>query len=80
MGERNQYPNEGEVSLAVVEGNLVEINNLGRQFESLNPDKVPAEEQVDLANRYQSIRKPHLELIRVIGNLKISIMPGSLLR
>ena len=70
VGECHQYLREGELSLAVLEGYLAEIKNLTRQFEQLNPDKVPVEEKASLAERYQAIRKLHLKLITVIGGLK----------
>ena len=68
--EIEQYLEGRDISLSVVEGYLTEVRGLTKQFESLNPDRVKVEEQVDLANKYQSIRKLQLRLINTIGKLK----------
>ena len=70
IGECEQYLNGGEVSLSVIEGLLSEVKSLSRQFESLNPDKVRVEEQVELSDKYQSVRRLQLRLITLIGKLK----------
>ena len=53
-----------------MEGYLSEVNSLSRQFESLNPDKVRVEEQAELSEKYQSVRRLQLKLITLIGKLK----------
>ena len=68
--EIEQYLEGRDISLSVIEGYLTEVRGLTKQFEQLNPDRVKIEEQVDLANKYQSIRKLQLRLINTIGKLK----------